>query len=48
LDRLAEIYFLIGEYDKCKIEASRILNITEGLGNRYDKFRKRAKKFLTR
>ncbi len=48
LDRLAEIYFLAGEYDRCRIEASRILDITEGLGNRYDEFRKRAKKSLTR
>ncbi|MDO9575641.1 MAG: tetratricopeptide repeat protein [bacterium] len=48
LDRLAEIYFLAGEYDKCRIEASRMLDITEGLGDRYNEFRKKAKKYLTK
>lgn len=48
MDKLAEVYFLMGKYGRCKIEASKILDITEGLGNRYNKFRERAKKSLTR
>ena len=48
MGKLTEIYFLAGKYDRCKIEASKILDITEGLGGRYDEFRKRAKKSLTR
>lgn len=48
MDKLAEVYSLTGRYDRCKIEASKILDITGGLGDRYDEFRERAKSFLVK
>lgn len=47
-DKLMHVYFYEGKYDRCIIEVSKILDITEGLGERYRVFRKRAKTFLTR
>ncbi len=48
MDKLMQIYFYEGKYERCRIEVSKILDITEGLGERYKGFRKRAKSYLTK
>ncbi len=47
MDKLCEVYLQGGKYEECRVEASRILDITEGKGERYTEFRERAKRYLT-
>ncbi len=48
MDKLMQIYYFREKYERCRIEVSKILDITEDLGERYKLFRKRARSFLTK